>query len=74
MILDNYSSLQEFNRKKDEKPMSPSASNSQLAEEFVEFFQTKIEKNRKKFKNIEPYQPRQLDVLLLRKFSSVTTS
>ena len=30
--------------KKDENPMSPSTSNSQLAEEFVEFFHTKIEK------------------------------
>ena len=30
--------------------MPPSTSNSQLAEEFAEFFHTKIEKNREKFK------------------------
>ena len=32
--------------KKDENPMPPSISNSQLAEEFAEFFHTKIEKIR----------------------------
>ena len=53
--------------------MSPSTSNSQLAEEFVEFFHTKTEKIRGKFKDIEPYQPRQLDVSLLMKFTPVTT-
>ena len=47
--------------------MPPSTSNSQLAEEFTEFSHTKIEIIREKFKDIEPYQPRQLDVPLLRK-------
>ena len=42
--------------------MPPSTSNSQLAEKFMEFFHTKIEKIRQRFKDIEPYQPRQLDV------------
>ena len=60
--------------KKDENPMPPSTSNSQLAEEFVEFFHTKIERIREKFKDIELYQPRQLDVPLLRKFTPVKTS
>ena len=54
--------------------MPPSTSNSQLAEEFAEFFHTKLEKIREKFKNFEPYQPKQLDVPLLRKFAPVTTS
>ena len=44
--------------KKDENPMPPSTSNSLLDEEFAEFFYTKIEKIREKFKDIEPYQPR----------------
>ena len=34
---------------KDENPMPPSTSNSQLAEEFVEFFHTKIERIGEKF-------------------------
>ena len=55
--------------------MPSSASNRQLAEEFVEFFHTKTEKKLgEKFKDIEAYQPRQLDVTLLRKFAPVTTS
>ena len=54
--------------------MPPSTSNSQLSEQFVEFFHTKIEKIREKIKDTEPYQPRQLDVPLLRKFAPVTTS
>ena len=53
--------------KKHENPVPQSTSNSQLAEEFTEFFHTKIENNREKFKDIDPYQPRQLDVPLLRK-------
>ena len=58
--------------KTDENPMPSSNSNSQLAEEFVEFFHTKKEKkNREKFKGIEVYQPRKLDVPLLRKFTPV---
>ena len=60
--------------KKDENPMPPSTSNSHLAEEFAEFFHTKIEKFWEKFKDIEPYQPRQLYVPLVRKFAPVTTS
>ena len=40
----------------------------------MEFFHTKIERIREKFKDIEPYQPRQPDVPLLRKFTSNTTS
>ena len=58
----------------DENLMPPSTGNCQLAEEFVEFCHTKIEKNRERFTDIEPYQPRQLDVPLLRKFTPVTTS
>ena len=61
-------------KKKDEHAMPPSTSNSQLVEEIMEYFNTKIEENRKMFKDIEPYQPRQLDVPLLRKFTPVTTS
>ena len=34
--------------------MLPSTSNSQLAEEFMEFFHTEIEKNMEMFKDIEP--------------------
>ena len=51
-----------------------SASNSQLAEEFEEFFHSTIEKNREKFKDIQPYQTRHLDVPLIRKFMPITTS
>ena len=54
--------------KKDVHPMPPSTSNSQLGEEFAEFFHTKIERIKKKFKDIEPYQPIQLGVPQLRKF------
>ena len=54
--------------------MPPLTRNSQLAEEIVEFFHTKIEQIREKFKDIEPYQPRQVDLSLLRKFAPVTTS
>ena len=54
--------------------MPPPTSNSQLAEEFTKFFHAKIETIREKFKDIEPYQPRQLDVPLLRNFAPVTTS
>ena len=54
--------------------MPPSTSNSQLAEEFAEFFPTKIAKIWEQFKDMEPYQPRQLDVPLLRKSAPVTTS
>ena len=54
--------------------MPLSTSYSQLAEEFIKFFHTKIKKNREKFKDIEPYQPKQLDVPPLRKFTPVTTS
>ena len=60
--------------KNDKNPMPLSTSSSHLAEEFTEFFHTKIETIREKFKDIGPYQPRQLDVPLLRKFTPVTTS
>ena len=47
--------VENFLGKKDENPMPPSTSNSQLAEEFMEFFHAKIEKNRERFKLMEPY-------------------
>ena len=40
----------------------------------MKFFHTKMEKIGKKFKDIEPYQPTQLDVPQIRKFAPVTTS
>ena len=53
--------------------MPPSITISQLTEELMEFFHTKLEKNREKFKDTEPYQPKQLDVSLLKKFAPVPT-
>ena len=60
--------------KKDENTVPPSTSNSQVAKEFAEFLHTKTEKIREKFNDIKPYQPRQLDVPLLRKFTPDITS
>ena len=48
--------------------------NSQLAEDFADFFLNKIDRIREEFTNIPAYQPKQLDTPKLKKFTPVTQS
>ena len=57
-----------------ESPLPRGTTDSQLAEDFPDFFLNKIDKIREGFTNIPAYQPRQLDTPELRKFASVTQS
>ena len=46
--------------------------NSQMAEDFADFFLNKIDMIREEFTNIPAYQPKQLDTPKLKKFTAVT--
>ena len=59
---------------KDENPLPTETTNSQLAEDVVDFFLNKINKIRERFTNIPAYQPRQLETPQLREFALVTQS
>ena len=59
---------------KDENPPPTGTTNSQLAEDFVDFFLNKINKIRERFTNIPTYQLIQLDTPKLRTFAPVTQS
>ena len=60
--------------RKDENPMPLGKTDSELAEGFATFFLEKIDKIRDRFKEIEPYQPRQLGTTRLEKFTPITNS
>ena len=47
---------------------------AQLAEEFPSYFLNKIDRIRDRFKDVNPYQPRQPDIPQLHKFAPVTSS
>ena len=55
-----------------ENPLPPGRTSSQLAEEFADFFLNKIQRIREKLKDTPAYQPTQLDIPQLRKFTPVT--
>ena len=59
---------------KNDNPLPTGTTNSQLAEDFADFFLNKIYKIREGFTKIPAYQPRQLDTPKLRKFTPVTQS
>ena len=46
---------------KDENPLPTGTTNSQLAEDYTDFFLNKINKIRERFTHILAYQPRQID-------------
>ena len=57
-----------------ENPLPTGTTDSQLAEEFANFFLNKIDKIREGFTNIPSYQLRQLDTPKLKKFKTVAQS
>ena len=60
--------------RKEENPMPLGKTDSELAEGFATFFLEKIDKIRDRFKEIAPYQPRQLGTTRLEKFTPISSS
>ena len=60
--------------RKEENPMPLGKTDSELAEGFVTFFLEKIDKIRDRFKEIAPYQPRQLGTARLENFTPISSS
>ena len=60
--------------RKEENPMPLGKTDSELAEGFATFSLEKIDKIRDRFKEIAPYQPRQLGTTRLEKFTPISSS
>ena len=59
---------------KDENPLPMETTDSQLAEDFADFFLNEIDRIREEFTNIPAYQTKQLDAPKLMKFMPVMQS
>ena len=60
--------------RKTSNPLLKSRTSGQLNEDFVSYFLDKIDKIRERFKEIEPYQPSEVDVPQIAKFALVSSS
>ena len=69
-----YSVLNNMTENKKENPMPPDVDEETLCEEFADYFLSKIENIRQLFRDVEPNDPPQTEVPLLRRFSCLTVS
>ena len=66
--------IRQYTGKKDKNQLPMGSTNSQLAEDFADFFLNKIDRIREEVTNIPAYQPNERDTPKLKKFTPITQS